>query len=173
VKKVIIEGKLKFTFCEDCCASQYDNWSFYRNQFQNTCGSAKAVDILCVTNNTTWLIEIKDYRAHPRTKPVDIGDEIAFKVRDTLAGLVAAKVNANVQDEKQFATLALQEHLRSIRVVLHLEQPAKHSKLFPKAINPANVKQKLKQRLKAIDAHPLVVDQNSLATHKYWTVDDN
>ncbi len=169
--KVIIEGRLKFTFSEDCHVSKYDKWSFYGNQFQKTCGSAKAVDIVCVTYNTTWLIEIKDYRAHPRTKSEDIGDEIAIKVRDTLAGLVAAKVNANDHDEKQFATLALQD-LKSIRVVLHLEQPAKHSKLFPKAINPANVKQKLKQRLSAIDAHPLVVDHNSLTTHKNWTVDD-
>jgi hypothetical protein len=172
VKKVIIEGQLKFTFAENCHASKYDEWSFYRNQFQNICGGSKAVDILCLSQHTLWLIEIKDFRVHRRTKSEDIGDEIAIKVRDTLAGLVAAKVNANDQDEKQFATLALQ-HLKGIRAVLHLEQPAKHSKLFPKAINPANVKLKLKQRLKAIDAHPLVVDKKSLATKRYWIVDEN
>jgi hypothetical protein len=44
-----------------------------------------------------------------------------------------------------------------IRVVLHLEQPAKRSKLFPRAIDPAQVKQKLRQLLKAIDPHPQVV----------------
>jgi hypothetical protein len=44
-----------------------------------------------------------------------------------------------------------------IRVVLHLEQPTKHSKLFPRPIDPAWVEQKLKQLLKAIDPHPKVV----------------
>ena len=41
---------------------------------------------------------------------------------------------------------------------LHLEQPAKHSRLFPRAINPANVKQQLKQLIKPIDPHPLVTE---------------
>lgn len=48
---------------------------------------------------------------------------------------------------------------RKIRVVLHLEQPAKHSKLRPRAINPADVKQKLRQLLKPIDAHPFVAEK--------------
>ena len=88
MKKVIIEGQLKFTFAENCHASKYDEWSFYRNQFQNICGGSKAVDILCLSQHTIWLIEIKDFRVHRRTKSEDIGDEIAIKVRDTLAGLV-------------------------------------------------------------------------------------
>lgn len=46
-----------------------------------------------------------------------------------------------------------------LRIVLHLEQPAKHSKLWPRAIGPADadIEQKMRQLLKAIDAHPLVV----------------
>ncbi len=123
-----------------------------------------------VDESQTWLIEIKDYRRHPRTKVIDLGDEIAFKVRDTLAGLVAAKCNANTADEKNTAREALKRN--RFRVVLHLEQPRKHSKLFPQVVDPSLVLQKLKQRLKAVDAHPRVVDQRTLETRNdmNWTV---
>jgi hypothetical protein len=165
---VLSEGSLQFTFGASCHAEKYDDWSFFRNQFQNTCGGAKAVDIACISADTLWLIEIKDYRQHKRTKPQDIGDEIAIKVRDTLAGLVAAKMNANDVNEKRFAKNALQSKM--IKVVLHLEQPEKQSRLFPQAIDPAAALQSLKRQLKAIDAHPRVVDKNSLPNCMDWTV---
>jgi len=84
----LVEGELKFTFGENCQASKYDEWSFYRNQFQNICGGSKAVDIICLNDCIIWLIEVKDYRVFQRTKPIDIGDEIAIKVRDTLLDLI-------------------------------------------------------------------------------------
>ena len=88
-----------------------------------------------------------------------MGDEIAVKVRDSLAALVAAQANANDAGEKDTAAAALR--CRRIRVVLHLEQPAKHSKLFPR-INPANIQQRLKQVVKAIDPHPLVLEMGRM-----------
>ncbi|MFI3138421.1 MAG: hypothetical protein QX197_16740 [Methylococcaceae bacterium] len=165
---VLSEGNLQFRFGASCLAEKYDDWSFFRNQFQSTCGGAKAVDIICISNNTSWFIEIKDYRQHARTKPQDIGNEIAIKVRDTLAGLVAAKMNANEPDERDFAQKVLES--KAIKVVLHLEQPLKHSKLFKRAIDPAAVKQSLKRLLHAIDAHPCVVDKNSLSVNRDWVV---
>ena len=51
---------------------------------------------------------------------------------------------------------------KNLKVVLHLEQPAKHSTLFPRAINPAAVLQRLKQLIKAIDPHPRVAARFSL-----------
>ena len=68
----IPEGDLTFSFKDGCQASKYDDWSFYRKQFQAVAGESKAVDILCIKGNTSWLIEIKDYRQHPRTNPIDI-----------------------------------------------------------------------------------------------------
>jgi hypothetical protein len=61
---VLSEGHLQFIFGSSCLAEKYDEWSFYRNQFQSTCSGVKAVDMICVSNNTSWLIEIKDYRQH-------------------------------------------------------------------------------------------------------------
>ncbi len=164
----ITEGQLTFTFPVGADACQYDNWAFYRNQFNNAFGGTKAMDLLYIDNDQTWLIEIKDYRTNPRTKTVELGDEIAIKVRDTLAGLAAGKCNANDAGEKRLAKLALRKD--KLRVVLHLEQPKKSSRLFPKVVDPSKLIMKLKQRLRAIDAHPVVVDQHSLKANMKWTV---
>ncbi|MGA2936414.1 MAG: hypothetical protein ABSF52_04860 [Syntrophobacteraceae bacterium] len=152
---------LTFQFPAEWKASKYDDWSFYRNQFQSVCGGAKAIDVLALSpERCAWLIEVKDYRVNPRTKPTELPVEVACKVRDTLAALLCARVNANDSGEKDFAGQALKS--KSLGVVLHLEQPAKHSILFPRAIDPATVKQKLKQLLKAVDAHPSVLEMRQM-----------
>ena len=166
----IIEGQLKFEFPDNWQSSKFDEWSFYRNQFQKVCGGTKAIDILAVEPSVCfWNIEIKDYRRHRRTKTkiIDLADEIALKVRDSLAAIVAARVNANETNEKNMARAALR--CPRLRVVLHLERPSKHSKLFPRAIDPANVQQKLKQLIKAIDPHPLVLEMSRM-NHVAWKV---
>lgn len=165
---VITEDRLTFRFPDGIQATKYDDWSFYRNQFNGAFGGTKATDLIAIDGSTTWLVEIKDYRQHKRTKPIELGDEVAIKMRDTLAGLTAAQCNANEASEKQFARSALKA--KKLRVVLHLEQPQKHSRLFPRAIDPVAVLQKMKQTLKAIDAHPKVVDQNNLTPDMSWTV---
>jgi len=164
----ISEGSLKFTFPADWKAEKYEGWIFYRNQFQSVCGGAKAVDILAMdTNQCLWLIEIKDYRQHSRTKVIKLADEVAMKVRDTLAGLAAAQCNANDENEKTFARCALGVH--RLKVVLHIEQPAKHSKLFPRVFDPADITQKMKQLIKAISPHPLVTEKGKMR-NVAWTV---
>lgn len=168
----IKEGQLKFTFPDDTLACKYDNWSFYRNRCTNAFGGAKAVDILHIdVQKTVWLIEVKDYRAHQRTKPSALGDEIAGKVRDTLAGLVAACFNADEFFEKDFAKKVLTA--KRIKIVLHLEQPQRPSKLFPISVKPADIKDRLKQLLKAIDAHPEIVNQTCLKHTMNWQVGAN
>jgi hypothetical protein len=82
-------------------------------------------------------------------------------VRDTLAALFGAQHLANDEVERSQAKMATRA--KSIRVVLHLEQPQQHSRLFPRAIKPADVLQRLKQLLKPIDPHPRVVEMASMA----------
>ncbi|MDH4555719.1 hypothetical protein E8F11_11120 [Pseudomonas sp. BN417] len=168
MEQVIQEGRLTFQFPNGALASKYDEWAHYRRQFNKAFGGTKAVDILYSEGRMAWLIEVKDYREHRRTKTIDLADEVAIKVRDTLSGLVSAKINANDPDELKVA----KEILKStrLRVVLHLEQPQKHSKLRPRAIDPAAVSQKLRGLLKAIDPHPSVVDQDTLNAEMTWTV---
>jgi hypothetical protein len=161
-------GALRFTFEDDWQASKYDDWSFYRNRFQRIRSEVKAIDILAIAaDRTVWFIEVKDYRRYPRTKPVDLADEVAHKVFDTLAGLLPARVNGDAHGETAIAKAALNGG--ALRVVLHLEQPSTHSKLFPRAIDPANVLMKLKQLVKPIDPHPLVVETSRMASLT-WTV---
>ena len=168
----IKEGDLTFSFPSGCQASKYEDWSFYRRQFQAVAGGSKTVDILCIESDTSWLIEIKDHREHSRRKSIHIGDEVANKVRDTLAGLAAAAKEANGEaDQRRLAQKALRTS-RRWRVVLHLEQPATGRRLQPNPIDPANLLLKLKKlkTLKAIDAHPIVCDQNTIPGYIPWIV---
>jgi len=159
---------LSFTFDDDWLASKYDDWSFYHNRFRKIRDQVKAIDLLAIDpDRTAWLIEVKDYRRHPRTKPIDLAEEVAHKVVDTLAALLPARLNGDVAEETAVAKAAL--HAGRLRVVLHLEQPATHSKLFPRAIDPANVLMKLKTLIRSIDPHPLVVEMNRMGSLA-WTV---
>ncbi len=94
---VLEEGSLRFTF--EIPARKYDDWAFYRNRINVLAGGAKAVDFLALGNDELWLVEVKDYRVHPRTKPSALPQEIAEKVRDTLAGLVCVAFNGLGDDE--------------------------------------------------------------------------
>ncbi len=159
---------LIFDFPDDWLVSKYDDWSFYRNQFSRMWNGIKSLDLLAIDpNKTAWLIEVKDYRINSRTKPSDLAEEIAHKVFDTLAAIIPAKIHATDSNEKQLARAVSAS--RGLRVVLHLEQPEKHSKLRPRAINPTDVQQKIRQLLKPVNAHPLVVDMRSMKDFE-WKV---
>jgi hypothetical protein len=154
---VLIVDGLTFTFPNGWEVSKYDDWSFYRNRFRRFMQDKKAVDLLAIApNGTLFLIEAKDYRVHPRAKIISLTDEFAKKVLDTLAAMLPCKLNGDEPLETQFSRRVL--NARALKVVLHLEQPAKHSKLFPRAFDPADVQMKIRQQMKPIDAHPLVVE---------------
>jgi hypothetical protein len=165
----ITEGNLTFEFPAGWEVSKPDGWSFYRNQFQSVCTSTRAVDVLAVEPGEAcaWYVEVKDYRRHVRAKTEHVADETACKVRDSLALVAAASVNANDDDEKAQALHALR--CGRIRVVLHLEQPAKPSRLFPRKIDVANTQQRLRQRVRAIDPHA-IARETSLMDGCGWTV---
>ena len=156
VNITLIEGRLSFHFDQVNFAEKYDDWRHYRNVFNSACGSSKAVDFVVSKGNTLWLIEVKDYRRHRRTKPSDLPDEVMLKVRDTMAGLVSAAFVGVDATEKSASRQALSEH--QLKVILHLEQTSKPSRLFPISVDPAVTLMKLKQKLRFADCHPTVVD---------------
>lgn len=158
----LVEQKLEHTFDDGWTASQYDRWPFYQKHFQWSWArdepGNKSVDFVAIdpAGDTLWLVELKDYRQHRRKKQISLPDEIAFKVRDSLAGLfAAAKYDAN---HAHVADARRSLEAQRIRVVLHLEQPRQTSKLFPRPYDLADVQQKLKQRVRAIDPHPVVTE---------------
>lgn len=163
------EGNVLWQFDSGWHHGKYDDWAFYRKQYQSCIDGTKAVDIIAVDPDasTLWLIEAKDYRRtrrDPSKGPV--ADEVARKAHDTLAGLVAAAVNA-VDEEQRMARIALKT--TRIRVVLHLEQATKPSKLFPAALNAADIRQKLCRLVRAIDRRPLVMSCIQTPPAVPWT----
>ncbi len=164
---MLVDG-IEFRFPEGWETAKYDDWVFYRNKFQSVGDGQKAVDIAAKDpDNALWLIEVKDYKAHRRTKVTDMADEVAMKVRDTMAGLLASAVNADGY-EKTLAKKFIR--INRIRIVLQLEQPRAHSKLFPRVIDPAGVKQKLRKSVRAIDPHPIVTEGINQHVSIPWSV---
>lgn len=163
---VQVDG-LTFTFPPSWKACKYDEWAFYRNQFFKMWSGIKAVDLIAIEGQDIWFIEVKDYRRQRRTKTIDLAEEVATKVFCTLAAILPAKSNASDPLEKHFAEEVTDG--RSLRVVLHLEQPLKTSKLFPRAIDPSKVQLKLRGIIKPIDPHPKVVESTQMQGLA-WTV---
>lgn len=149
--------RLTFSFPSDWTVGKYDDWSFYRNQFSRQFDGIGAVDVIaCSADGKTFLIEVKDYRHPDTTKPSDLPTVIANKVIMTLAALLPAALHANDAAEQALAKKALR--CRSLRVVAHIEQPRAHRP----AVDPADIKQKLCQLLRAVDPHPSVVSANAM-----------
>lgn len=164
----IQEGRLRFVFPNGWIAIKYDDTSFYRNQFQKVADSSKAIDIVALDpHSVLYLIEVKDYSVNPRTKPIELSVEVAQKVRDTLAGLVAQKANANDPSERQHASDVLQHH--SLKVIAHVETPANPSRLWRNPINLQSLAMDLRGEMKAIDPHPFAMDKRG-AANVAWTV---
>ena len=164
---ISVDG-ISFDFPDDWTVAQCDTWSYYRNNFIKMKDGIKSMDVIAVsTDGIAYLIELKDYRIHRRAKPTSISSEILDKVIYTLAMILPASINASDESEKSLSKLTIKS--TKLRIVLHLEQPLKHSKLYPRAIDPADVTQKLRQILKPIDAHPVVTEMGQMRGLP-WTV---
>jgi len=146
---------------------KYDDSTFHRNQFQGFAGGSKAVDAVALSSDgTLWLIEVKDYRQHRRTKPSSVFAEVAAKVRATLAGLAVARTKANDPDERNLAAQAMQ--CLNLRVALQLTQPNRPSRLFPQVIDPQDARDKMRRELRAVDAHPLCMSSATQIANAPW-----
>ena len=157
---VDVDG-LSFEFPEDWRVAKCDAWGFYRDRWCRMGDGIKATDLLALDpSRVAWFVEVKDYRTQRRTKSIDLVDEVAAKVFDTLAALLPAAIGATDHQERGLAKAVL--GATRLRVVLHLEQPKSHSKLFPRRFDPAHLKQKLRQRVRAIDAHPAVIERGRM-----------
>lgn len=143
---------LQFIFPNGWVADKFDDWKFYRGHFSKQMNGLKAVDLLAKgPDGVAYFIEVKDYR-HPDTiKPSGLADAIAGKVLMSLAALLPAKHRANDQNEQALAASILD--CQNFRVIAHLELPQAHRPV----IDPADIKQKLRQRLAAVDRHVKVV----------------
>ena len=71
----------------------------------------------------------------------------------SLAGMATARVRANDSQERVFCDRAL--HGDSLRVALHLNQPAHASRLFPQVVDPRTALTQFRRELRAVDPHAI------------------
>lgn len=151
-----VDGLL-FSFPQGWRVSKYDEWGFYRNQFVRQQNGLRAVDLLVVAaDDTAYLIEVKDYRNPSADKPSDLPSVLAEKVLHTLAAMLPARLGATNSAESQMASAVLAA--KNLRIILHVEQPRRRIPL----IDPADLQQKLKRLVRAIDPHVKVVSARNL-----------
>lgn len=124
------ESDLQFKFSDKWWIVQYDNLIDYK-KLNDAIEGSKAVDFIGVLNNNTLaLIEVKNFRGHRiETKPrVHGGDdpielEVARKVRDTLAGIVAAsRHSTHLKAEWRKVLDIFKNTNKNIEVILWLEE---------------------------------------------------
>jgi len=162
------EGRILFEFPENWRVCRPGKSSYYRNRFQGFCGGSKETDFLLFEpdQRVLWLLEVKDYTTDRRTKTSDLCDEIALKVRDVLALLMAGATNDPPSNQGIGAFMATCGLPLVIKVVLHLEQPSKPSALFPGVKNRADFAQMLRHKVHCIDPHAKVV--STVQSHPHW-----
>lgn len=162
------EGRIRFEFPDHWVVCRPEKASFFKNRFQNFCNGSKETDFLLFEPDlkTLWLLEVKDFTTDRRTKPLDLIDELAAKVRDVLALLIAAAANDPPSNTGLGAFMVKCGLPKAIKVVLHLEQPKKPSALFPGVKIRADFSQKLRQKVHCIDPHAKVASTG--AGHPKW-----
>ena len=152
------EAAFRYAFPSGWKVVRLQEDEFYRRQFQGFNGGSKEVDFAALDAEASclWLVEAKDYGLHPRSKPGDVIEEVASKVRDSLACIEAMKISAGSNSDSRSAAETLSK-AQSCRVAFHLELPATESLAFSR-IDVADMKIKLRSLMRAIDKAALVGD---------------
>jgi hypothetical protein len=165
------ESNIDWTFADGWKVIQYDNSAWYRKHF-NSCAESAAVDFIAVLDQPAkgicWLIEAKDFTTEPPLLSKELIEIISKKVRDTVAGVVGGAVNANAPSERALFNNALRAN--KLRVAFHCERPKHASRLFRSLPDAADLQQKLRKSLRAIDSKVLVLDCTSDTSSLPWTV---
>lgn len=172
------ERNLTFHFPDEASVERFDRWPFvqqYKSQNQGT----KDVDLIALLpdDELCWLIEATDYRIFANQRAIDkaakpsaLIDEFDKKIRDSLTLLQAAAVDAPPA-EQIFAQAVLARSKK--RAVLHLEPHIEKPGLYPAVEHLADIKAKLKQRLRDIDRDPIVMSMARPSKQVFWSVTSN
>lgn len=173
----ITERHLEFTFGDAWHVLRYDNEDeqadgrktghpFYRERVSRLKGT-KAVDVVGTHGGeTAYLVEVKDFRGfraqnRRRITTNELATEIAQKVRDTLAGLVAAKRNHPAPGVLGSVAAMLTNPSRPVRIVLWLEDDAARGDARQWKAEQAVLADKIMTQIGWFSRRVLVVDQGS------------
>ncbi len=174
----IDEGRYAYQFPQGWTAAKYDEDGFYVKKFQKVGlvedgnKGVKAVDVLAFGDGPElWLIEQKDYSGGgAEIKAGELLYAAAGKLVGTLACLAVAHKNCQLGSaSQQLAAQALRK--TRIRCVLHVEQPAKPSRLFPQVIDPKTARDTFRRAVGPIDSHAEFGNQEQLNAKNWaWVI---
>lgn len=166
----ISEGKLTFIFPDNWKVNKYDESNFVKNHIQKSQG-CKAVDILALSNDSLFMIEIKDFRNYRIESKASLKndvvlDEVVQKFRDTLTGLYAA-YRCQIEELAPFYQYLytnskyskLARHQRKIICVWFIEQDIQSHIEF----STIDLRLKLKNQLKFLNVNCFVHNKKSYA----------
>ena len=130
---VIDEGRIRFEFGASWRVEKYDDHPDYRNGIQKLKHPAPgqgndttAVDFVGVVGKSLILIEVKDFRGHQIDTKKRVGEElaaeVAFKVRDSVAGIIGAHRKSNTPETWEPFAAALASRTKEVQIVLWLDQ---------------------------------------------------
>jgi hypothetical protein len=165
MSKVFNERHLRLEFAGGWMVEKYDDHVDYRDKIGRL-QDTKAVDFVGVYQQEGFMIEVKDFRGHRIENKDRFGgpleDEVAMKVRDTVAGIVGAiRTSANAAQWRPFFR-CLSNANSCLRVILWLEDDAMRSDDAARA-RALVLTQSLKSRLRWLTTHVLAV---SMRTHR-------
>ncbi|QEH32540.1 hypothetical protein OJF2_10170 [Aquisphaera giovannonii] len=129
---VIEERFLRFEFSDDWLAVKYDDHPDYRERIGGL-RETKAIDLVATfrrNRHTLHFIEVKDFRGHrienrERIRDGELAVEVAQKVRDTIAGIIAAHHRGKAETWGPHAQCLVTPD-RPVKVVLWLEEDLPH-----------------------------------------------
>jgi len=162
------ESNVHFEFADGYRVTKYDGWTYYRKHFQG-CADSAAVDFLVLAEDGSdcWLLEVKDFTFEaPKPEKGPLADIVTRKVRDTLAGLLAAVTNANVAEERDFA--AQVSRTNRLRVCFHVERPTTGPRALRTLPDRADLVQKLRTTLRPVDTKVEVTDTSLPSPKVPW-----
>jgi len=157
----IEEEFLRFRFEDTWVVIKYDDHRDYLERIRRL-PETKAVDFVAVFDERFfYFIEVKDFRGHrienrDRVKDGELAIEVAQKVRDTIAGIVAAHHRRSTEDWSRFIEcLTNPEH--PVRVLLWLEDDLPPGPRGRRHNQASVVTDSLKQHLSWLTPRVLVV----------------
>lgn len=157
----IVEGDLRFDFDDRWTPiTHWDRHPAYRVGKQGVKG-LKAVDVVGIfEQDTLLLMEMKDYRNHPREKVEDVATEFEQKVRSSVASLVGARRSGRYPNDcDRFGAALLAAS--TLKLVLWVEDPPQHGTLSTVAerrsrSNAGTLTSKLQQHLRWLSANRVI-----------------
>jgi len=170
----ITEGKLTFSFPNTWKVNKYDESNFFKNHVYK-CQGSKGVDILALSDNRLFIIEVKDFRGYrienkQRLKSGELVIEVTQKVRDTLAGLYAA---CRWQTEElayfynhlyaKSKCSMLTRYQPKITLILFIEQDSSPHPLKRFEISCSDLESAMKNQLKFLNINCLVHNKETYA----------